>query len=137
MIWLRTDAPEFFSDLGDVLRLFYGDVAVSLEAGETVDLWDGDELIIPVSDNENGVDIVADKEVFHILVHGAFIVVVRLVRLIAHRFATHPANIADRAESHVGTTQKDSKVVPAARTNTDRAHVDLSAGRNRAVQPER
>ncbi|MBQ3791323.1 MAG: GGDEF domain-containing protein [Lachnospiraceae bacterium] len=28
-----------------------------LEAGETVDLWDGDELIIPVSDNENGVDI--------------------------------------------------------------------------------
>lgn len=28
-----------------------------LEAGETVELWDGDELIIPVSDNENGVDI--------------------------------------------------------------------------------
>ena len=36
MIWLRTDAPEFFSDLGDVLRLFYGDVAVSLDGGDTV-----------------------------------------------------------------------------------------------------
>ena len=36
MIWIRTDAPEFFSDLGDVLRLFYGDVPVSLSAGETV-----------------------------------------------------------------------------------------------------
>ena len=32
MIRMITDAPEFFSDLGDVLRLFYGDVAVSLEA---------------------------------------------------------------------------------------------------------
>ncbi len=30
MIWIRTDEPRFFSDLGDVLRLFYGDVAVSL-----------------------------------------------------------------------------------------------------------
>ena len=36
MIWLRTDAPQFFSDLGDVLRLFYGDVAVSLTEGDTV-----------------------------------------------------------------------------------------------------
>ena len=36
MIRMITDAPEFFSDLGDVLRLFYGDVAVSLEAGEDV-----------------------------------------------------------------------------------------------------
>ena len=36
MIWIRTDTPEFFSDLGDVLRLFYGDVAVSLSEGETV-----------------------------------------------------------------------------------------------------
>ena len=36
MIWLRTDAPQFFSDLGDVLRLFYGDVAVSLSEGDTV-----------------------------------------------------------------------------------------------------
>ena len=36
MIWLRTDEPCFFSDLGDVLRLFYGDVAVSLSEGETV-----------------------------------------------------------------------------------------------------
>ena len=36
MIWLRTDEPRFFSDLGDVLRLFYGDVAVSLTEGETV-----------------------------------------------------------------------------------------------------
>ena len=36
MIRLKTDAPQFFSDLGDVLRLFYGDVQVSLEAGETV-----------------------------------------------------------------------------------------------------
>ena len=36
MIWLRTDEPRFFSDLGDVLRLFYGDVAVSLSEGETV-----------------------------------------------------------------------------------------------------
>ena len=36
MIWIRTDAPQFFSDLGDVLRLFYGDVQISLEAGETV-----------------------------------------------------------------------------------------------------
>ena len=34
MIRLITDAPEFFSDLGDVLRLFYGDVAVSLTDGE-------------------------------------------------------------------------------------------------------
>ncbi len=36
MIRLITDAPEFFSDLGDVLRLFYGDVQVSLDAGEQV-----------------------------------------------------------------------------------------------------
>ena len=36
MIRLITDAPEFFSDLGDVLRLFYGDVQVSLTEGETV-----------------------------------------------------------------------------------------------------
>ena len=36
MIRLVTDAPEFFSDLGDVLRLFYGDVRVSLTEGETV-----------------------------------------------------------------------------------------------------
>ena len=36
MIRLITDTPEFFSDLGDVLRLFYGDVTVSLETGETV-----------------------------------------------------------------------------------------------------
>jgi len=36
MIWLQTDTPRFYSDLGDVLRLFYGDVQVSLEAGEVV-----------------------------------------------------------------------------------------------------
>ena len=36
MIWIRTDEPRFFSDLGDVLRLFYGDVALSLEAGDVV-----------------------------------------------------------------------------------------------------
>lgn len=36
MIWIRTDTPEFFSDLGDTLRLFYGDVQVSLTEGETV-----------------------------------------------------------------------------------------------------
>lgn len=36
MIWIRTDEPGFFSDLGDVLRLFYGDVAVSLTEGDTV-----------------------------------------------------------------------------------------------------
>ena len=36
MIQLRTDTPEFFSDLSDVIRLFYGDVAVSPDAGETV-----------------------------------------------------------------------------------------------------
>ena len=36
MIRLQTDAPQFFSDLGDVLRLFYGDVQVSLDAGEPV-----------------------------------------------------------------------------------------------------
>ena len=34
MIQLITDTPEFFSDLSDVIRLFYGDVAVSPEAGE-------------------------------------------------------------------------------------------------------
>ena len=36
MIRLITDAPEFFSDLGDVLRLFYGDVQISLAEGEDV-----------------------------------------------------------------------------------------------------
>lgn len=36
MIRIITDAPEFFSDLGDVLRLFYGDVTVSLTEGEDV-----------------------------------------------------------------------------------------------------
>ena len=36
MIWIRTDAPQFYSDLGDVLRLFYGDVVVSLTEGEVV-----------------------------------------------------------------------------------------------------
>lgn len=34
MIWIRTDTPEFFSDLGDTLRLFYGDVQISLSEGE-------------------------------------------------------------------------------------------------------
>ena len=34
MIRIVTDAPEFFSDLGDVLRLFYGDVQISLDAGD-------------------------------------------------------------------------------------------------------
>ena len=29
MIALQTAAPEFYSDLGDVLRLFYGDVTVA------------------------------------------------------------------------------------------------------------
>lgn len=36
MIRLMTDAPQFFSDLGDVLRLFYGDVQVSLTEGDVV-----------------------------------------------------------------------------------------------------
>lgn len=36
MIRLITDAPQFFSDLGDVLRLFYGDVQISLTEGEAV-----------------------------------------------------------------------------------------------------
>ena len=36
MIRFITDAPQFFSDLGDVLRLFYGDVAVSLTEGDSV-----------------------------------------------------------------------------------------------------
>ena len=36
MILLKTDAPQFFSDFGDVLRLFYGDIQVSLTEGETV-----------------------------------------------------------------------------------------------------
>ena len=36
MIRLVTDAQEFFSDLGDVLRLFYGDVQISLTEGEDV-----------------------------------------------------------------------------------------------------
>ena len=33
MIYIRTDTPQFFSDLGDVLRLFYGDVTVALAEG--------------------------------------------------------------------------------------------------------
>ena len=36
MIRIITDTPEFFSDLGDVLRLFYGDIQISLTDGETV-----------------------------------------------------------------------------------------------------
>ena len=36
MIRIITDAPEFFSDLGDVLRLFYGDVPISLTDGDAV-----------------------------------------------------------------------------------------------------
>ena len=36
MIRIVTDAPEFFSDLGDVLRLFYGDVQISLTEGDQV-----------------------------------------------------------------------------------------------------
>lgn len=61
MIWIRTDTPEFFSDLGDTLRLFYGDVQVSLTEGDTVfehhfsdadgawtDIWrcEGDEEVL-------------------------------------------------------------------------------------------
>ena len=30
MIWIKTDEPRFFPDMGDVLRLFYGDVQISL-----------------------------------------------------------------------------------------------------------
>ena len=36
MIRIITDTPEFFSDLGDVLRLFCGDVQISLTDGEDV-----------------------------------------------------------------------------------------------------
>ena len=36
MLRIITDTPEFFSDLGDVLRLFYGDIQISLTDGETV-----------------------------------------------------------------------------------------------------
>lgn len=36
MIQIRTDTPEFFSDLGDMLRLFYGDVTISLTEGDPV-----------------------------------------------------------------------------------------------------
>ena len=36
MIRIITDAPEFFSDLGDVLRLFLGDVQISLTEGDEV-----------------------------------------------------------------------------------------------------
>ena len=36
MIRIITDAPEFYSDLGDVLRLFYGDAQVSLTVGDVV-----------------------------------------------------------------------------------------------------
>ena len=43
MIYLRTDAPQFFSDLDDVLRLFYGDVQIALaEPGQA--LAPGDRL---------------------------------------------------------------------------------------------
>ena len=37
MIHLRTDEPWFYSDLGDVLRLFYGDVEVRLAGEEETD----------------------------------------------------------------------------------------------------
>ena len=36
MIRLQTDTPQFFSDLGDVLRLFYGDVTVSMSDGDVL-----------------------------------------------------------------------------------------------------
>ncbi|MBQ3425374.1 MAG: coproporphyrinogen dehydrogenase HemZ [Clostridia bacterium] len=36
MIRLKTPETRFFSDLGDVVRLFYGDVAVSLDQGDPV-----------------------------------------------------------------------------------------------------
>ena len=36
MIQLLTPTPEFYNDLCDVIRLFYGDVAVGPDAGETV-----------------------------------------------------------------------------------------------------
>ena len=36
MIRLITDSPEFFSDLGDVLRLFYGDVPIRVDEGDIV-----------------------------------------------------------------------------------------------------
>ncbi len=36
MIRLQTDDTQFFSDLGDVLRLFYGDVQVSLTDGDVL-----------------------------------------------------------------------------------------------------
>ena len=36
MIRLQTDTPQFFSDLGDVLRLFYGDVSVSMSDGDVL-----------------------------------------------------------------------------------------------------
>ena len=36
MIRLITDTPEFFIDLSDVVRLFFGDVTVSPDEGETV-----------------------------------------------------------------------------------------------------
>lgn len=35
MIWLKTDAPQFYHDLGDVLRLFYGDAQVALVGEQT------------------------------------------------------------------------------------------------------
>ena len=45
MIWLRTDAPEFFADLGDVLRLFYGDVQIALAGDDRGKGAPADDLV--------------------------------------------------------------------------------------------
>ncbi|MBQ3268627.1 MAG: coproporphyrinogen dehydrogenase HemZ [Clostridia bacterium] len=53
MIWIRTDTPEFFSDLGDVLRLFYGDAQIGL-ASDGADTAPGDMLFEHHFDGSGG-----------------------------------------------------------------------------------
>lgn len=52
-IRLQTATPEFYSDLGDVLRIFWGDVTVADVSGQTVE--PGDDLYIHTFETADGV----------------------------------------------------------------------------------
>ncbi|MGN0803025.1 MAG: coproporphyrinogen dehydrogenase HemZ [Candidatus Faecivicinus sp.] len=53
MLRLQTDAPEFYSDLGDVLRIFLGDVTVTDVSGQ--ENAPGDDLFVHTVETADGV----------------------------------------------------------------------------------
>ena len=112
-------------------RFFAVDVFPELRGG------DGGHRVPTVAGrDQDGVDIVASEEVFHILIDGAIGIVVFFIGLRFQGVAANLANVANGADADVFATEEDAEVVSAAGADTDPAEVNLSARRSRAVEPE-